>query len=288
MEAAAGSPLASTSSRSRADSTDFPEVVELSIGGAHFAASLETLAGDRFGSPSCGDAGGGAGSMLSAMFSGRIPTRRDAEGRYFIDRDGRNFHHILNFLRDGKYPVALARREREEVVREASFYGLEAMAAHLRADLGTWQDGGSGGSGEGGVLSQAVSASEATEMVMSRGLEEWPEFASCVQAALEDLLAAGGLSPEPVNLSGVVVLDESSAQSLQDDYLVTAQIPLAHITDSKAWQWSRRKQGLNSVLRAKLLRCHLQRLGYSCRIVSRYDKKEICAYYLQVELPMPT
>merc|ERR1711879_70889 len=93
---------------------------------------------------------------------------------------------------------------------------------------------------------------------------------------LEDLLAAGGLADEPACLSGVVVLDETSAQSLLDDTLVKAQIPLAHLTDSKTWQWCRRKQGLNSVLRAKLLRSHLQRLGYNCRIVPHYDKGGLC------------
>jgi len=232
--------------------------------------------------------------MLSAMFSGRLQTRRDTEGRYFIDRDGRHFHHILNYLRDGKYPVGLAAREREEVAREAAFYGLEAMAAHLRADIGMWHDAGSGGSGGGGECENRseilppIPASEAAEMVLSRGMEEWPEFPSCVQAAIEDLLAAGGLAREPPATSGVAVLDDSSVQCLLSDTLVTAQIPLAHVTDSKTWQWSRRKQGLNSVLRAKLLRSHLQRLGYNCRIAPVYDKKEVSAYILQVELPIPS
>eukprot|EP00971_Amphidinium_carterae_P219987 4367012-Amphidinium_carterae.1 len=46
-------------------------------------------------------------------------------------------------------------------------------------------------------------------------------------------------------------------------------------------------EGVNSVVRAKLLRCHLQRLGYTCRIMPVFDKREIVAYVLQVELPMP-
>ncbi|XP_047389570.1 BTB/POZ domain-containing protein KCTD7 isoform X2 [Sciurus carolinensis] len=57
---------------------EFPEVVPLNIGGAHFTTRLSTLR--RY-----------EDTMLAAMFSGRhyIPT--DSEGRYFIDRDGTHF-----------------------------------------------------------------------------------------------------------------------------------------------------------------------------------------------------
>lgn len=59
----------------------FPEVVPLNIGGAHFTTRLSTLR--RY-----------EDTMLAAMFSGRhyIPT--DAEGRYFIDRDGVHFGYV--------------------------------------------------------------------------------------------------------------------------------------------------------------------------------------------------
>lgn len=62
----------------------FPEVVPLNIGGAHFTTRLSTLR--RY-----------EDTMLAAMFSGRhyIPT--DAEGRYFIDRDGAHFGYVLRF-----------------------------------------------------------------------------------------------------------------------------------------------------------------------------------------------
>lgn len=61
--------------------SQFPEVVPLNIGGAHFTTRLSTLR--RY-----------EDTMLAAMFSGRhyIPT--DAEGRYFIDRDGAHFGYV--------------------------------------------------------------------------------------------------------------------------------------------------------------------------------------------------
>ncbi|XP_066130775.1 rab5 GDP/GTP exchange factor isoform X3 [Saccopteryx bilineata] len=66
--------------------------------------------------------------MLAAMFSGRhyIPT--DAEGRYFIDRDGTHFGDVLNFLRSGDLPP----RERVRAVyKEAQYYAIGPLLEQL-------------------------------------------------------------------------------------------------------------------------------------------------------------
>merc|ERR1711879_1030920 len=148
----------------------------------------ETLQSERFGGTD-----GDGGSMRASMFSGRLPTRLDRENRFFIDRDGRLFHHILNYLRDGKFPVNLSVSERSELEREASFYGLEAMAAHLRADLKVRTDNGDG-HGVFGTAAQgrAVSAGQVAEQVLNRCLEEWPEFPEFVLRILDTLCEAGG------------------------------------------------------------------------------------------------
>ena len=57
--------------------------VVLDVGGTKFATRLSTL-----------QAGEAEGSMLGAMFSGRHPLEKDEDGSYFIDRDGRTFHHV--------------------------------------------------------------------------------------------------------------------------------------------------------------------------------------------------
>ncbi|XP_059754200.1 transmembrane protein 248 isoform X2 [Balaenoptera ricei] len=94
---------------------EFPEVVPLNIGGAHFTTRLSTLR--RY-----------EDTMLAAMFSGRhyIPT--DAEGRYFIDRDGAHFGDVLNFLRSGDLPP----RERVRAVyKEAQYYAIGPLLEQL-------------------------------------------------------------------------------------------------------------------------------------------------------------
>ena len=63
------------------------------------------------------------GSMLAVMFSGRHPLIAEQDGSYFIDRDGRHFHHILNFLRNGAISVELDTDLARELAVEAEYYG---------------------------------------------------------------------------------------------------------------------------------------------------------------------
>lgn len=264
---------------------EFPAIVPLNVGGVLFTTSLETLRSERFGG-----AEGDGGSMLASMFSGRLPTRLDREGRFFIDRDGRLFHHILNYLRDGKFPVTLSSAERAELEREASFYGLEALAAHLRADLKVSAECNSV------ETARLLAANEVADQVLNHCLEEWPEFPQFVQRVVDNICEAGGVFPRDVDgavcrarSSSGVMLDEAVAASLQTDTLAVTQVELQHVDpNSKVWRWSDRKNGVNSVLRTKLLRVHLERLGYVCRIVPLLDKKEVSGYVMQVELPMPS
>lgn len=88
-----------------------PRVISLNVGGYKFVTTLSTLTKD-------------SNSMLAAMFSGRHHLNTDSEGRYFIDRDGSYFEHILNFLRDSSHlpspNIALE-------VRNVCFRGREGL-----------------------------------------------------------------------------------------------------------------------------------------------------------------
>jgi hypothetical protein len=61
-------------------------IINLNIGGKLYATTLETLRKD-------------SNSMLYAMFSGLYKVTKDGNGAYFIDRDGKYFRYILNYLR---------------------------------------------------------------------------------------------------------------------------------------------------------------------------------------------
>ena len=63
----------------------------LNVGGHRFTTTITTLRNAP------------APSLFSAMFSGRhnvVPSGGD--GSVFVDRDGRHFAAVLNFLRDGQ------------------------------------------------------------------------------------------------------------------------------------------------------------------------------------------
>lgn len=45
------------------------------------------------------------------------------QGYVFVDRDGKHFRHILNWLRDGVIP-SMAESEYSELLREAEYFQL--------------------------------------------------------------------------------------------------------------------------------------------------------------------
>lgn len=67
-----------------------PLQVVLNVGGSRFTTTITTLRN----APSP--------SLFAAMFSGRHKLKQDADGSIFIDRDGRHFADVLNYLRDGQ------------------------------------------------------------------------------------------------------------------------------------------------------------------------------------------
>lgn len=99
-------------------SSSFPSVVSLNVGGTIYTASLTTLT--RYPK-----------SMLAAMFSGRLPLETDANGNYFIDRDGKLFRFVLNFLRTSQLNLPKGFDELEQLKQEADFYQITDLLATL-------------------------------------------------------------------------------------------------------------------------------------------------------------
>ena len=72
--------------------------VKLNVGGSLFYTTLGTLTKR-------------ADSMLRAMFSGRMEVLTDSDGWVLIDRCGKQFGRVLNYLRDGTIPMPEVKTE---------------------------------------------------------------------------------------------------------------------------------------------------------------------------------
>lgn len=64
------------------------------------------------------------------MFAFKIFT-----GWILIDRNGRHFGPILNFLRDGSIPLPETRRELQELLQEAKYYLVQDLVNLVEAAL---------------------------------------------------------------------------------------------------------------------------------------------------------
>merc|ERR1719397_1627999 len=70
------------------------------------------------------------------MFSGRLEVLTDADGWILIDRSGKHFGAILNFLRDGTIPLPDTRRELMELQAQAKYYCVDELVLGTEQSLG--------------------------------------------------------------------------------------------------------------------------------------------------------
>ncbi|KAI5554807.1 hypothetical protein POPTR_019G038400v4 [Populus trichocarpa] len=107
----------------------FSSLIRLNIGGKKFCTTIDTLTQRE------------PDSMLAAMFSGRHTVSEDPDKGYvFIDRDGKHFRHILNWLRDGVVPT-LTDAEYSELMREAVYYQLLGLVEGINSVLTRRREG---------------------------------------------------------------------------------------------------------------------------------------------------
>ena len=87
--------------------------VKVNVGGTRYETTLSTL--QKY-----------PDSMLGTMFSGRHELHVDDDGHVFIDRDGKYFGDVLNYLRDGKGAILTDRNivDLKMINLEFHYYGL--------------------------------------------------------------------------------------------------------------------------------------------------------------------
>ena len=93
-------------------------ILRLNVGGVPYTTTKATLC--RY-----------PNSMLGAMFNGSMPTTLDEDSRYFIDRDGHLFVHILNYLRSARLALPDGFKLLEPLMAEADFFQIEPLIQDL-------------------------------------------------------------------------------------------------------------------------------------------------------------
>jgi hypothetical protein len=93
-------------------------IIRLDVGGVHYTTTKSTLC--RIPS-----------SMLETMFNGSMDSQK-VDGRYFIDRNGQLFQHILDYLRDGDAWTPPSDLDICRALhREAQFFCLSSLSDRL-------------------------------------------------------------------------------------------------------------------------------------------------------------
>ncbi len=94
------------------------KLIKLNIGGYKFCTTIETLT--KY--PDC---------FFTSLLSEKLPTTKDEEGAYFIDRDGQFFSPILTWLRTNEISIPQNSMTKEDVIREARYYTLQPLVDEL-------------------------------------------------------------------------------------------------------------------------------------------------------------
>ncbi|KAF7654777.1 hypothetical protein LDENG_00064750 [Lucifuga dentata] len=131
--------------------SSFPEIVELNVGGQVYVTQLETLTAVP-------------NSLLWTKFTqsspGELP--KDSKGRFFFDRDGFLFRYILDYLRDSELVLPDFFKERRRLQKEADFYQLPDLTWRLAAGNKDSCAEDSSGDPEEAELSPATASSDRT------------------------------------------------------------------------------------------------------------------------------
>ena len=102
--------------------------IRLNVGGHMFTTTKETLTKD-------------SGSLLDDMFNSKQTVQYEEDGSVFIDRDGKHFGYILNYLRSdfglqGGVILPQTVPELEELRSEAMYFQMVSLVGIITDALG--------------------------------------------------------------------------------------------------------------------------------------------------------
>lgn len=95
------------------------EIIKLNVGGHKFTTTRTTLCSipDSF--------------FVSMFRHPGPPALQDEDGYFFIDRDGTQFQHVLNYLRSGTVIATLDSAARAQLADDAEYYWLDGLKHNL-------------------------------------------------------------------------------------------------------------------------------------------------------------
>eukprot|EP00069_Balaena_mysticetus_P019989 bmy_12649T0 len=114
-------PVAATCTTSFKGTSPSSKYLKLNVGGVLYYTTMKTLTKQD--------------TMLKAVFSRRIEVLTDSEGWILIDRCGKLYGTILNYLCDGAVPLPESRREIEELQAEAKYYLVQGLVEECQVAL---------------------------------------------------------------------------------------------------------------------------------------------------------
>jgi len=99
--------------KQKLEATSMENLVTLSVGGKEFQTNVETLTKDK-------------NPFFTGLFSAEWQLKKDEKGRIFINRNGKLFSFILDYLQTGEIAQP-KERNRQRLISEANFYHLDEL-----------------------------------------------------------------------------------------------------------------------------------------------------------------
>lgn len=103
------------------------QIVELNVGGIIYTTTTKTLLSEQ-------------DTYFSNQFNkttSSFDSFKDSKGRWFIDRDGKLFEFILEFLRNKLVILPENYNEKHRLIFEAEFYKLKSMGCYIKSQIDT-------------------------------------------------------------------------------------------------------------------------------------------------------